>query len=288
MAESVCAVLVTYNRRELLGQALDRLGAQTRPADAVLVVDNASTDGTDELLRGRRDVEVLRLAENGGGAGGFARGLEHARAAGHDWYWLMDDDTFPEPTCLAELLDGAAKAPARPSLMTSVVRWKDGRVHPMNRPWPKLGSRAAYVAALERGLLPVGSASFVSTMVHREAIDEHGVPHAHFFIWHDDSEYTRRVLRTGSGYLAPRSLALHWTAKPHNVTTSDNRGRFYYKVRNHLWMLRGGSFHGADRVWGTVSLVRAIRDYVRGSEDRRAAVTIVARGVRDGLRRPPA
>lgn len=284
---SVCAVLVTYNRCELLAEALDRLAAQTRRPDGVLVVDNASSDGTADLLARRADVEVLRLAANGGGAGGFAAGLRRARAAGHDWYWLMDDDTFPEPDCLERLLDGAERAPTPPSLMTSAVRWKDGTLHPMNRPWPRTNARADFVRAARAGLVPVRSASFVSTMVHRDAIDRHGLPLAHYFIWHDDTEYTRRVLNHEAGYLVPGSIALHWTERAYNVI-SDDRGRFYFKVRNHLWMVRGDAFLGIDKLWGYANLLAAVRGYLRNSSSKATALRTVARGARDGLKRPPA
>ena len=284
---SVCAVLVTYNRCELLAQALDKLAAQSRPADQVLVVDNASGDGTQELLNRRDDVAVLRLPENGGGAGGFSAGLRHARAAGHDWYWLMDDDTFPERECLATLLDGAGRAPTRPSLMTSAVRWKDGTLHPMNRPWPRANARADFARAARVGLVPVRSASFVSTMIHRDVIDRHGLPLPHYFIWHDDTEYTRRLLTDEAGYLVPESLALHWTDRASNVI-NDDRGRFYYKVRNHLWMVRGDAFPGHEKVFGYLNLLSAIRGYVRNSDSKPAAVKTVARGLRDGIKSPPA
>src|SRR3954454_4454835 len=89
-APSVCAVVVTYNRLDLLTRCLEHLEAGSRPPDSILVVDNASTDGTAAMLAERGGVEVLRLAQNGGGAGGFERGLEHAFRQGHDWLWLLD------------------------------------------------------------------------------------------------------------------------------------------------------------------------------------------------------
>jgi GT2 family glycosyltransferase len=245
----VCAVVVTHNRLELLLRCLDHLASQSRRPDAVLGIDNASTDGTGEALRERDGIVVLRLPENAGGAGGFARGIEEAHARGFDWYWVMDDDTFADERCLEELLAGAARAPEPPSLVSSLVRWKDGRVHPMNRPWPRSKARADFVRAAGVGLVPVRSASFVSTMVHRGAVERHGLPHAHYFIWHDDSEFTRRVLADEHGYLAPDAVATHWTARATNVV-GDDRGRFYYKVRNHVWALRGPAFPGIEVLWG--------------------------------------
>src|SRR5581483_11127319 len=90
---TVVAVLVTYNRRDLLTEALGALGRQTRPLDAVLVVDNASNDGTPDLVRDRFPaVELVSLRRNTGGAGGFAAGVACALDRGADLVWLMDDD----------------------------------------------------------------------------------------------------------------------------------------------------------------------------------------------------
>ena len=79
----VSAVVVTRNRRALLVECLAALATQSRPPDRIIVVDNASTDGTVELLKERYpEVEVLVLASNQGGAGGFHEGIRAAHAAG--------------------------------------------------------------------------------------------------------------------------------------------------------------------------------------------------------------
>src|SRR4051812_38759238 len=150
--DSVCAIVVTYNRVALLGDCLDHLRAQSRPADRVLVVDNASTDDTPQLLAARDDVEVLRLEENGGGAGGVPRGREHAPGGGQAGFWLLDDDTRAEGGCLRALLDGCARAPRPPRVMASVVRWRDGRLHPMNQPWLRMHRRAEFAEGAGAGL----------------------------------------------------------------------------------------------------------------------------------------
>src|SRR5262245_65644454 len=89
---TVTAVVVTYNRRELLFEALAAAHAQSRAPDAVIVVDNASTDGTAAAVRARYpSVRLAELGHNTGGAGGFAYGLALALAGGADVVWLRDD-----------------------------------------------------------------------------------------------------------------------------------------------------------------------------------------------------
>jgi GT2 family glycosyltransferase len=285
-APTVCAVVVTYNRRDLLARCLDHLGNQTRAPERILVVDNASTDGTADLLAAREGVEAHRLPENVGGAGGFAHGLEAAFAGGHDWMWLLDDDTLADPRCLEELLYGVDRAPRRPSVMTSVVRWRDGSLHPMNRPWLRTNPRGAMAEAAATGLAPIRAATFVSTMVHRDAVARFGLPPGHFFVWLDDIQYTARVLREGDGYIVPGSTVLHDTPRAYDTVT-DTRERFYLKVRNHVWVLRADSFAGLERLRYARALAAAITTYLRRSPQRGPALLTVLKGMRDGLGREP-
>src|SRR4051794_20749394 len=103
--DTVCAVVVTHNRRALLAERLRAIGAQTRRPDHLLVVDNASTDGTAELVHERfADAELLALARSAGGAGGFNAGMRAARDRGFEWLWLLDDDPVATPEALERLL----------------------------------------------------------------------------------------------------------------------------------------------------------------------------------------
>ena len=90
---SVAALVATVNRRDLLHKHITQLLAQTRPLNEIIVVDNASDDGTFEMLQTEfPSVTVIRFEENMGNVGGIASGLELAFEKGHDWFWVMDDD----------------------------------------------------------------------------------------------------------------------------------------------------------------------------------------------------
>src|SRR3954447_9091811 len=123
-SERVCAIVVTYNRVELLRECLTALERQSRPVDRILVIDNDSGDGTPDIVRTEHPVaELVELGENRGGAGGFHEGTRRAYDEGFDWLWLMDDDTIPTETALAELLAAPVKLDglARPLVLASKV-----------------------------------------------------------------------------------------------------------------------------------------------------------------------
>ncbi len=108
----VLAAVVTHNRRVLLARCLDALAAQTLAPDAVLVIDNASSDGTAEMLARRPVITIAQ--DNVGSAGGWARAIAYAQAQRYDAVWLMDDDGFPDGGALCALVpalgDGVACA----------------------------------------------------------------------------------------------------------------------------------------------------------------------------------
>lgn len=207
----------------MLAEALDAIEAQTRAPDGVVVVDNASADGTAQLVRDRfPGAHLVEPGRNLGGAGGFAVGISRALELGADLIWLLDDDAVPRPDALAELL--SVQAPRRPALVASRVVWTDGRDHPMNTP----RTRPCAVPGCDR----IRSASFVSVLLDAAVVRERGLPIADYFLWNDDFEYTLRLLRGRSGLRCRSSVVTHRTASP----DFDVAPRFFYEVRNKVWL----------------------------------------------------
>lgn len=282
----VVAVVVTYNRRKLLLESLAAICDQTRPVDAVVVVDNASTDGTAAAVRERfPQVDLVALRVNTGGAGGFAAGLTRALSQGATSVWLMDDDTVPGPDALEALLAARDGYPGpAPALVASRVVWTDGREHPMNSPRPKPLSAAAERRAAEQvRCIPVRSASFVSVLVDADVCRQRGLPVADYFLWNDDFEFTTRVLRGNVGLLCPASVVVHKT-RTFGSTDADPGDRFFYEVRNKLWMLtRSRSLSPVEKLlYGGSTLRRWVRTFAR-SGNRTVLRRALLRGVRAGL-----
>jgi rhamnopyranosyl-N-acetylglucosaminyl-diphospho-decaprenol beta-1,3/1,4-galactofuranosyltransferase len=226
---SVAAALVTYNRKDLLVEAIEAVFAQTHPVERLFVVDNASTDGTDALpVLADERVTYVRLPDNRGGAGGFAKAVEVAREAGCDWIWLFDDDAEPVPDSLERLLAAPpAQDPGTVALCSKVVYASGGidanqRGHFRRRLIP-LGEdeyRPGHFPA-------IGFLSFVGSLVRTEAARRIDLPRADFFVWGDDVEYSIRLRELGQIRLISESVIVHKRVT-HSFETA--RSRFWNRV----------------------------------------------------------
>ncbi|WP_458109157.1 glycosyltransferase [Arthrobacter sp. R3-55] len=291
----VVAVVVTYNRHELLQTTLAGIAAGTRVPDAVVVVDNASTDGTAGYLRdyqGPLVTDVVTLNTNVGGAGGFVVGMERALLDhGADHVWIMDDDTEPQPAALAEALEVSAayeqETGDTPAFIASRVVWTDGRDHPMNRMRPRLGaSEEARSAAARVGATQIRSASFVSVLIRADEIRKHGLPIADYFIWNDDLEYTARVSRKAKALTTQASVANHHT-KVFGDAGADPGPRFYYEVRNKLWVYtRSSALAPWEKILFTGASLRNWARTIAASPNRKVLLGGLLKGLRHSFKAP--
>ncbi len=214
--ESVAVVVVTYNRADLLVGMLDGLAAQTRLPDAVIVVDNASTDHTAAVLGAREDLPlvVIRQEENTGGAGGFARGVEEGHARGYDRLWLMDDDVVPAPDCLEVLMavDADCLMAVREDRQGRLVEKAALRFDLRNplRVRPKTAQVDKVYAS--RAEMPervaLENVAFEGFLFRSRVVDRIGLPDASFFIFYDDCDYAIRARQAGLEIWAIRDAVL--------------------------------------------------------------------------------
>jgi rhamnopyranosyl-N-acetylglucosaminyl-diphospho-decaprenol beta-1,3/1,4-galactofuranosyltransferase len=267
---SVCALIVTFNRRELLARCIDAVLAQSEPVAELLVVDNASTDGTPELLR-ERGVRFIRLEENGGSSGGFAAGVAAAREAEADWLWMMDDDAEPAPDTLARLLaSAAAREPDTAALCPAVAR-PDGSIDLGHRGRWRRKPRPLPLDAYRDGTAPeLDFFTFVGLLLPMRVARAADPPKADLFIWCDDYEYSFRIRRHGRIRLVPEARILH-----HDVgqAHTNRRSRFWNRllgwsfvptrvedfwrnlcgVRNYVWIKKTYEGQGAVSSAGTIA-----------------------------------
>jgi len=216
MSETVAVVVVTFNRADLLAGMLDGLAAQTHEPDAVIIVDNASTDHTREVLDAHRGLHLQRvhLDENTGGAGGFRAGVQLAYDQGFDRIWLMDDDVVPAPDCLAILMaqDEACLMSVREDTHGHLVE-KAATDFDLSRPWairPKRGTVETTYG--DRHAMPerveLHNIAFEGFLVRRDVVEAVGLPDDSFFIFYDDVDFALRARRAGFRIWAVRDAVL--------------------------------------------------------------------------------
>ena len=245
----VAAVVVTYNRKNMLLQCLQALRGQSRPCD-ILVVDNASTDDTEAEVREamREDPAIFyhRMEKNQGGAGGFSFGVRWAAERGYPFIWLMDDDCFPEPEALEALLEADTALHGDYGWLSSVALWTDGHECRMNRQKAKK-SFWDYSELLKYGLLQAEQATFVSLFLRACVVQQVGLPIKDFFIWGDDIEYTRRIaVRQGMpSFIAGKSRVVHAMTQNSgsnlalDVPERIDRYRYAYRNENYTYRQEG-------------------------------------------------
>ncbi|AYG36896.1 glycosyltransferase [Lactiplantibacillus pentosus] len=235
---TVCAIVVTYNRSELLKKCLNAITNQSVNVNHIVVIDNHSTDTTPKIMRSMSSNQILykRLDDNYGGAGGFKRGISYALKNTHDQYfWIMDDDTIPTNETLENLLHATLLLDDF-GFLTPNTHWKDGT--PMNVP----PIAQNWSVAADKGLIKVKEATFVSLFVERKKVEKVGLPFEEFFIWHDDTEFTTRLSKLAPGYFVSGAMVVHESAgnsAPSVYTDVSSRiSRYYYLYRNEMYICK--------------------------------------------------
>ena len=280
----VCAVVVTYNRKDLLVECLEALRRQTGPLDAIYIIDNASTDGTPELLRSRgyRDgavienpldgseiiIRYVRLPVNTGGAGGFHEGVKRAFHDGYDWIWLMDDDAEPLQDTLKKLLHQAF---GHVSAVCSTVLDKNNNVLLNHRGHANLENIFPLIQEpikedlySKKKSVEIDTASFVGILINSDSVREIGFPRKEFFLYYDDIEYCLRLRNEGNIILVTDSIILHKEAskklikkkflgKTRHIVPFENLWLNYYGIRNLIYL---GTIYSKRKVKFYVSLFR--------------------------------
>jgi rhamnopyranosyl-N-acetylglucosaminyl-diphospho-decaprenol beta-1,3/1,4-galactofuranosyltransferase len=251
MAKRVAAIVVTFNRYDLLKACLEQLLQQSTPPDRIIVIDNASTDCTAQLLRenySNPQISYIRLPENIGGAGGFAFGIDAAMKQGFDWYWLMDDDASPEPAALELLLKEtrnetdiyASSAIAQHEKQTALC-W------PVTRSRPDQACRNIHAYDDLGQVESVQGAPFLGLLIHRKLVEQIGLPASEFFISGDDMEYCARARTHGARIFQVKSSVIRHPMPDRKIISFAGHSfailvlspwKRYYDVRNRILIAR--------------------------------------------------
>lgn len=252
----IIAVVVTYNRLALLQRTIAALKAQTRPLDAIVVVNNGATDGTAEWLEAQQALTVF-TQDNVGGSGGFARGIGEAYALGADRIWCMDDDVFPRPACLENLLEAATSHPdaailAPRRFMGDKIICHDFTRYNLTNPLASM-----YAGKLKKcpPTTPtyVAGTAFEGPLISRQVVDTVGLPNAQLFIFCDDTDYCLRTHQAGMRLLyvpqAEMDKAEFFSEDTWAERETKKKWKRYYQVRNATYLS-----HHYGRNWAVCHL----------------------------------
>ena len=253
---SATIVIVTFNRSALLSRALTSISTMDPKPGRVVVVDNASSDDTTEVVESLREqlgtqLVYRRLETNTGGAGGFSAGMETAYELGSEWIWLMDDDVEVLPDGLARM---GKWTPRFRHIQGRRYDYDGSEFYWQYRVSTSLGIPIPFAPAGfdDSGYREMNSGCFEGMFIHRSLVQKLGLPDPRFFIYWDDTIY---------GYLASRHEACvivdefvlqrtreikQWDMGTRHLNASSDMYR-YYIMRNRGIMAHYYRAHGDYR-----------------------------------------
>ncbi len=248
----IAAIVVTYNRFELLKECIESLRNQTRKLDEIIVVNNSSPDETLDWLKNQKDLSVI-TQENLGSAGGQYTGIQTAYEKGYDWIWCMDDDAEPNISTLEGIIryakdDVSAVCPDVYDTEADRLVFHRGNIN--------LQEVKSFVLQtpienykLNEEVLKIDFASFVGILINRKAVKKIGFPNKYFFIHHDDVEYSLRLKEFGNILLVPKQIIIHKEVNNKHLIKREffwktsyrhkyeNYWMNYFTFRNYFWLL---------------------------------------------------
>lgn len=292
LMKKTAAVIVTYNRKEMLVSCINAvLGQSVKSLPDVIVVDNGSLDGTADLFVGQdaafdhERIHYFNAGMNTGGAGGFCLGIRKAAELGYDYVWLMDDDCIPSKRALEELLNYAESHEGRFGFLSSKVLWKDGGICRMNL---QRETMFRLVRDMSREHIAIKMASVVSLLIPMEVIRDIGLPYREFYIWTDDWEYTRRISRKYQCMLISASEVTHYselnTKADISAAGPERIDRFRYLYRNDVFLYRREGLKGiAYEAVRLPAHILRIAFSENSADEKLKRVGIVINGTLDGM-----
>lgn len=280
--KKVAAVVVTFNRKELLRKNIEALMKQKYKDFDVFIIDNASTDGTKEYIEEyikNNQIYYENTKINLGGAGGFNYGIKKVTYLGYEYIWIMDDDTIPYDSSLYELMDTDKILKGNYGFLSSSVLWTDGTPCKMNR--QKVVNDWYFDSQyLKHGLLRTYYATFVSFFIRAEIVKEQGLPIKEFFIWGDDVEYTNRIAKKHKCYIVGKSQVMHETVNNEgsNIAKDNNDriNRYKYAYRNEMYIAKKNGIKGILRQIAKMFLhIFRVIVYSKGFKLRKIGIIIL-------------
>ncbi len=230
--KKIIAVIVSYNRHTQLVACVEAIRQQTKKPDAVLVVNNGSSDYTTVWLDQQNDVEQI-YQENSGSGGGYHAGISWAYQNNYDWIWCMGDDGYPKNTALEFLLHHANNEPC---LLNSVainmadkntLVWPTKKYNTLNEVHEETISGIAHL--------------FNGSLIHRSIVSKVGYPNKQLFYKGVASEYFYRITKNNSFEVKTVLQSIYYHTAPQDCFQykwdfKEDIAAYFY-IRNRLSVL---------------------------------------------------
>lgn len=263
--QTICAVVVTYNRKDLLLECLDALINQTRKLDAIYIIDNFSNDGTEELLyenkylinnpptnptaiwetensKDKITIHYVKMNQNTGGAGGFYEGVKRSYEKGYDWLWIMDDDVQMIPSTLQKLLESAESSKLF-AVGPTVIYTNNTKY--LFYPFPNMESDKYFKKYGNNTIIKNTIPPFNGTIYNRSVIEKVGFPDKNLFIWGDEDDFGYRVMQQFNAGVSTSAICYHpqlfypkyaFIGKRKFNYFLNPTWKVYYKIRNLTYL----------------------------------------------------
>jgi rhamnopyranosyl-N-acetylglucosaminyl-diphospho-decaprenol beta-1,3/1,4-galactofuranosyltransferase len=298
-APRIATVIPSYNRRDSLERCIKAVLGQTRVPDVTVVVDNGSTDGTEEMVRARFSplVQLVPLPRNTGSAGGFHEGIRAAYDQGYDWVWCMDNDAEPNPDSLKTLTASPAFDDPEVGALASLVIDQDSKIQAMHHKRAAIPfEKPALVDAIAdaKSKIPLVANGWAGVLIRRSAIQAVGLPRKELFLFCDDVEYTCRISKSFRILLIPASRVVHKSDSRNLVNLlggrlksvrwpSDQPWRTYYDIRNRFFFVTRYARAWTLPVVLPLILARKVGGVLLFDDLKMRRIGTILRAVKDGI-----
>jgi GT2 family glycosyltransferase len=225
--EKVIAVVVSNNHQIELQQCIEALRAQTYPLNAIVVVNNGSTDYTSVWLDQQTDIVHL-YQDNLGSAGGFNTGISGAYQNGFDWIWCMEGDGYPKDDALEVMLKNEGMEIA---ILNSIIvnKYDKSSLARKTKKYSKLED-------IKEESLNNISCSFNGTLIHRNIIAKVGLPLSELYDRGVEEEYFTRITKKYQIKATTFSKSIHYHKKLNSFHKQEwdlkTSWNLYYYLRN--------------------------------------------------------
>ena len=238
----IIVAVVTFNRSVLLSRCLDNILLQSRIPDQIIVINNGSTDDTEEILRARGIKCITQ--ENVGSAGGWHRAISLSVEECFDAVWLMDDDGFPHKDALLHLEKEMQPNIACAASVVLQENEPDRFVFDM----PKLNqSKLPALFALSRKYSTINALEphsqdgvyqfahlFNGALISTDAVKKIGNINREYFIYGDEVDFYYRLKEVGAVISVLAAKHFHPAVEFRPIT----KIKIYYWIKNNLILYR--------------------------------------------------